>query len=180
MERTRAAVTDVYEDMRPLVNQIASCHAHRHGCDVDEAVADANLIFLNVLRTYDRNRGKLETRLQSLIRHRLHDIHRHEHGRTNRPATVSWDSVAAPATTSVVWDRDGFLLGLGADARVLVMLVLDTPTVLADAMRAAPGTLSLRHNLREYLTNTLGWAIERVRCAFNEIRLVLAQSKMEE
>jgi hypothetical protein len=81
---SRAAVTEVYEDLRPLIRDTARKFADRYNQDREECLAEANLIFLNAYRTYDPARGRLEPRVCRVIWMRLLDKLRQKAARYQR------------------------------------------------------------------------------------------------
>lgn len=179
--RSRAVVSDIYEDMQPLVNQIARRFARAHGTDLDETIGNANLIFLDALRDFDRTRSTLEQRLQVFIYSRLLDIQRPVYRWRNKMGSLyslSFDDTTPEPVGTVgvhVFDRAGLFDTVTDDARTVLGLLLDTPAELLSTIRAGAetGPHAIRRNLRSYLTNSLGWAVERVRETFGEIRSVL-------
>ena len=173
----RAVVTEVYEDVRGLVEARARRFAHRYRRDPDDAVADANLIFVELYHSHDPARSDLRQRLAYKIPLMLAEPVRQDNDRNaGLPRVAFNDATVGAAPAPPPFDREGFESELTDDARVVLGLLLETPADLLAAMRSArvPGPGSIRDCLRRYLSDTLGWAWNRVAESFEEIREALS------
>lgn len=174
---SRAAVTDVYNDLRPLIEQIARSFAYKYRRDYDETFADANSHFLEAYHGYDPDQDTtLEQRVQYIVERRLFDSVRVDAERSELLTRVDADVGIMGATHPEPYERRLLTSCLTADARAVVELLLDTPADLLAIMQSDPnpGPASVRRCLRRYLRNTLGWAASKVAEVFDEITEVLS------
>ena len=164
---SRAAVADVYEDCAPLIRQVAHTFARQCGWELDEAVAQATLYFLEAYHTLDPDRGRLEPRIQYYVRARLLD----DLQKAGRKQLFNLPDGAEPARRSPDWfDLGEFRELLSDDARFVLDLLFDSPPEMDAALRAdrTPGYGAVARALRSYLRGR-GWPAPRVAEAFAEI-----------
>ncbi len=178
----RTVVSEVFEDLQPLVRRIARRFAARFGLDFQETEADANVIFLHAYHTHDAHRSSLEQRLQFVIPKRLMDAYRDKLEAAQRLPCVGlpadWEAVGREPAVSQ-YDEDEPLTEADlidpwdpqeSDARFVAALVVEPPDALLDAIRAVPkaSTRAVRDCVRAHLT-ALGWDRRRVRRAFRTV-----------
>lgn len=171
----QTVVTEVYEDLRPVVFSVADRFSRRYNLDRDDTRAAANLYFLAAYHSLDRTRGGLEQRVKYHVRNCLMHAYRLSL-RRNAKLPRSDDDVGAVAVTR---DAPRFSLtefardrGLTDDALFVVWLLTnDAPPSLDAAIRGErrPSPAKIRNCLRRYLVDNLKWATEQVLDAFKEI-----------
>lgn len=164
----RDAVAEVYADLEPLLRQIAARFVRRYGGDRDEALADANLFFLEAYHGHDPARGKLETRVQFVVWNRLVDRARREAKARARLPFVPLPPAVGRAPAPPAYEPDDW--GDPDAQEVVDALTGDCPALDA-ALRADPDPTPTRvlGHLRAYLDVHLGWDSARVRRAINEV-----------
>lgn len=170
----RLVVTEVYEDLQPVVFRVADRFSRRYNLDRDETRAAANLYFLAAYHSLDRTRGGLEQRVKYHVRNCLMHAYRLSL-RRNAKLPRSDDDVGAVAVARDArpFRLDEFALdhGLTDDAVFVAWLLTNTPASLDAEIRAEhrPSPAKVRQRLRQYLVDNLKWAAEQVADAFREI-----------
>ena len=168
---TRAAIAVDYEHSLPQIEQLARRFFIRFRVSVDELMADANLIFMQMYGDHRfGDSTKWETRVHQWMWMTWLDIHRPNFTRNGKHEYAELTSLPTGARP-VDEDPIGELLALlSEDAAVVVDLTLCPPKELFDAAEKRGGEpRNYRACLRQYLKD-LGWAAGRIRDAFDEIR----------
>ncbi len=171
----KAVVTDVFEDLKPIVDSLADRFARQYGRPRDETRSEAYLYFLEAYHRYDpESDTAIEQRVRYVVWNRLLDVVRTEAERAELLQRADWDVAHAAVEAPEPFDRTGFESGIGDDARAVVALLLDTPADLASAIQSEPVSddnpgASVRRCLFRYCRGTLGWAAARVAGAFTEL-----------
>lgn len=176
---SRAALTDVYEDLGLSVRMTARVFARQFRLsrtDREEAIALANLVFLEAYHTFraDLPGAVLGKRVRFMVWNRLHDAFSKE-ARYRKRVTPRRPSRHTPGAVGVrVFDRDDLMQQLTEDGRLVVGLLLSSPPDLDAEIRElpAPSPHVVRGVVREYLAN-YGWSWSRVTAAFRAITEVL-------
>ena len=172
--KSKAAVEDVYEDVKDLVIQTARQFARRYNRDLEETLADACVYFLEALHTFDPSRGQLRPRLRTRIWHQLHDARKREiHVWEQFRGHQLTDSHAAHDPEP--FDREGLEISVEEDGTYVISLLLDTPAELLSAIQTDPhpGPQTIARHVRNHLIQQ-GWEEKRIASAFRQIRLVLS------
>lgn len=172
----KSVVTDVFEDLRPLVDSVALRFARKYSRDVAETRAEAYLHFLEAYHAYDPElNGPLARRVRYIVGLRLLDTVRTEAERAELLQRADVDVARIAVVPGEPFDRDEFDQGIGDDARAVFALLWDTPADLADAIRTTPPSADdsgapVRRCLARYCKRAFGWTAARVRGAFEELR----------
>lgn len=119
----RPAVADVFDDVRPDIDAVATRFARRYRTDPDDAKAAAYYYFLEAYHGYDPAGSPIRARIVFVVRARLYDEYRNDVIRRSR-CKLSGDDVLEAAADR--WKR--------SDARAEAADVLDM-------VRAAPAEL---------------------------------------
>jgi len=186
----KSAVSDVYDDCRGIIMQIAGRFSRSYGTDYQETLAAANLYFLEAYHTFEPDRGTLlEQRVGHYVRQRLLDAYRVQASRhaalprldveslpperTDRNSGI--DAVAG-CRDPRYFSLDEFGGQLSDSARTVLGLLFDSPPDLDAQIRSErePSPLKIRKHLRRYCMEQLRWAAAQVRDAFLEIREALS------
>lgn len=189
----RAAVSEVFADLEPLVRRIVKRFCKKYRCEFEETYAEACYHFLCAYHTHNPEKGILETRVQFVVWNRLLDRTRRDaveavrlpravsrvyystsqdysdgeqSGRLSRSDTAPYVEHLGESDPDP-FDADALELTETDDARFLLGLLLDTPGELAHAIRSdpKPGERSTKDHLKRHLAG-LGWDRDRITAAF--------------
>ena len=153
-----------YEDMRKLVHHTAWQFSRTHGCDPEEAHAEAMLAYCLAYRDYDREKGLLST----YVVHRIwwHLVRWHERERMNKHELIG--------------ERD-FPESKCSLKTILTDLSEDAVTVVQLALLELPSDLRLlgvprkgEHGGITCFLTSMGWTVQRAFEAFREIKEALS------
>lgn len=182
----RAAVSEVFADLEPLVRRIVKRFCKKYRCEFEETYAEACYHFLCAYHTHDPEKGILETRVQFVIWNRLLDRTRRDAVEAVRlPRAISRVHYSTSQDYSDVehlgqsdpdpFDPDALARAETDDTRFLIGLLLDTPDELARAIRSdpKPGERSTREHLKRHLAG-LGWDRDRIALAFADVQETVA------
>lgn len=167
-----AAIETVYEDLGPLVRRTARRFAKRYGMSYDEAVAEANLIFLYAYHSYAPGQGRLGKRVYFLIWHRLQDRLRARIKESQRLPCVSLygKELRASLAASVAARNEAAappseLDAFDLDTRCLLGVISPVPSELAARLERCHGHEAIRRCVTTFLVDCCGWDRKRARRA---------------
>ncbi len=187
----RAVVTDVYEDLAPLVRSVADQFSGKYKRDRDETRAEANLHFLEAYHNYNFEHGTtLEQRVVFIVWTRLKDTMLTERERDEVPMPVWQDEgkkeeldPAAPPEAAP-FDVKGFSarVDLSHDAERIIRKLLNGDGPLEESLLKILSRRRHRSDrsdramacLRRYLIGNLGWGAARVAETFAELKRVFS------
>lgn len=137
----------------------------------EEAIANANWLFVNAVRKYDKTRAKLEGWIVYKLTQELTGILRKELRRGSLLKRVERDFEEMSAEEYRSFDLIDFFDSLDEDGQIVINLVFDTPK---DVIRHARklGDVSDPYNLRAAIRRRLrrdGWSRRRVERTFQLI-----------
>jgi DNA-directed RNA polymerase specialized sigma subunit len=169
-------LTDIYKNMQKLIAKAAWDFWSVYGGDIDDVIAQANLIFIDAFSTYDSSRSEITTWLTFKIKKGLLDYMRS--GNLRESSNIKIDSVFAetyPASKKDISIME-FLDELNEDAHVVLQLFFETPSeVLVDIQNSSRRIDHARAHIRRRLMNRLrqmGWTVKRMNKAFGMIKSV--------
>ncbi len=165
MTQTRKdAITTTYEDVERLLCFLCWKFQKQYGGDFEDWKEIASEAFLDAYLSYDPAKAKFTTHIYTKVQWRLRN---HIDKELNRRKTLVFDSALVHHTCQkkTCFDIGSFLRELGEDARLVVLLVLETPAELVELCGMKGLT---RMGLRKYLYR-LGWPMYRVANVFREI-----------
>lgn len=159
-----------YEDSLPFITRLAHRFAIRNHVNVDDLIADANLIFIKAYTDpkWETCGMSWQGYLHQWLWMSWLDIYRPVFTRNGRHEFVEDLTVVADAYTT--FDVDGLVESLTEDAAFVCKLVFDMPAEVRKAAEARGGEhrnykSCVRQHLRE-----MGWVASRITEAFDEIR----------
>ena len=164
--------TETYQDLSHFVDGVVRKFVACYGGDFRELRQDADFLFMRAWVDHDKQKNQsqaFEPFLRNWVWYGLLDQHRTwlRRRHTLRYTNALPDMPEAPGLTN------DFLDGISQDAALVIQLCLETPAELEAAVAARGGhPRNLRSCVREYLAK-LGWAADRIRESFDEIRSVL-------
>jgi DNA-directed RNA polymerase specialized sigma24 family protein len=178
MQAIAAPITETYADVQKLIWHTCHRFARRNGGDVEEYVAEANVVYLKVYESWSPNMGtKFSGYLVTCIWRRLIGVR--NHARRHKPVWHASLDVEQPngrtMASQVVDDRPEYrslydlVATLSADAAAVVQLVVDAP---ADLLAVAQGKGGQPRNWASSLRTRLrkaGWEPKRITETFEEI-----------
>lgn len=172
---SRAAVEAVYEDCREDVEATAARFVRRYGGDYEDAVADANLYFLEAYHSYDPARGQLVKRIVSVVWGKLLDARRVEFRRESRHRRATLPETLSVPPAPVPFDARDLDIDPGTDAAVVVELVTTGVPELEAAMAASDpaSPAAASRAVARYMRTRMRWTVERLEAAFADVRSAL-------
>lgn len=150
---------ELYSTHKELLVNIARGFLRRYGGELEEWVSRANLIYVEAVKVYTEEKGKLESFLLRRVWSRLMSQVRKA---SQRGSWYKEHLLEDPY--SLPQKREG--IDLTKDARTLIKLAVDNPIVT----RTKPSDRRLL--LTDLLLET-GWGLNRILRAFENIREVL-------
>lgn len=167
-------LTETYKDMQKLIAKAAWNFWNVYGGDIDDLMAQANLIFIEAFDDYDPSRSsKLTTWLTHKIRWGLLDYMRCRN--IYEPHIPIDDEFVETYSAS----NDGFsvmelLDEMEQDAHIVLQLFLEIPKeVMLDVLDSKQRVDHVRACMRNRLKNRLrqmGWTVKRIKTTFEEIK----------
>jgi len=158
------ALTETFKDMEKLICKIAWRFANAYNADLEEVQAEASLIFLNAMKTYDEEKGRLSTYLTLRITWGLIGYFEKQKKQTAVYSVASFEDIEDLTSNLSVID---ILDEVGEDAKTLIDLVLETPVDFMNAIR--PNRKNLRASMRRHATKILGWTTRHYKETFEEV-----------
>lgn len=174
-----ASVTARYHSVKPLIRTIAKRFKLRFGGDLDEIIAEANLIFLEYAPLFDKHRMRRDGTstvpfaqyIAYFIWKRLEYPYRRE---ARRKKKLKRHKLTEPmlGVTDQEFDVYEWAKTLSEEAAFVVKAVVEVPIDLRACLLQRrikePGYL-FRCALREYLRD-LGWSLDEILKSFQEIK----------
>ena len=168
-------IDDTYKDVENLVYHICHVFQSKHGGDFDDLLSIAHQVFMDAFNCWTPGLAPFTSYLSTCIYRRL----LLEKRQNSRIPTISLDKTE----TSIGWDPvdksrsfsiKDFTEELSDDAKLIISLVLETPTELAKIINDKGGhPKNVRSTIRQYLTK-LNWTYNRISESFDEIKKVLS------
>lgn len=167
-------LTETYKDMQKLVAGAAWNFWYIYGGDVDDLIAQANLIFIDAFDTYDSSRSKLTTWLTFKIRKGLFEYMRNGNGHRLMHARIDDEFIKKQPAPNGDFSVIELVDEMEQDARIVLQLFLETPrevmvNILNSNRRIDHAQAHMRKRLRNRLRQ-MGWTVRRIRKAFEEIK----------
>lgn len=175
----KSAAAKRYHEVERYIRSTCWKFHKRYGGELDELIADANLIFTTYAGIWDEweRRGRMKFRIAicNMLWRRMH--YRGALRPARRAAKLKrHDLTEADVATE---DRNDFDVHewaktLSADAAFVVQAVMEVPIELRSylMMREKNTGLAFRSAVREYLKE-MGWAASRIISSFKEIKEAL-------
>lgn len=172
-KRHAEACAETYEDMVPILKELARTLARKYNLDREELESQARTHFLEAYDSYNHNKGSIRNRVRTLVCHRLLSEAR-THFRRNRilrRTAVDLDTLPRTAQNPDRYEMGRLTARVGDDARLVLALLFDGHPDFDEAVRndPNPNPASVRGLLREWLHDRLGWNRSRTFAAFAEI-----------
>ena len=168
----RASAQEAYLDTSHVLDKVVAAHTRRYGGDAEEYRSAADEWWMKAFERYDPAlRDSFEAWVRTKAAMGMMEHHRREYVRNNLRPRKHRDLTNHPTAVPPEFDLDEFLEGLSEDAKMVVLLVLDTPidVRLNLAQRGGDEPKNYRAALREFLGD-LGWSFARVMASFREIK----------
>lgn len=142
-----------------------------HALDFEELMAVGNLAYAEALQSHDPDKGAFSTHLTYCLRHRLGKAVKGANKYKDNTMSMSEGFDAPDSTNTARAVAFGIALeGLGAEARHVAHLVLDSPLELVDLTRQEVAVRA--SNIKRYLASE-GWPKPLYMGAINEIKAML-------
>lgn len=166
------AITETYYDVENLIFDTIRKFQQRYGGDFEDYASLANEIFLRAYRTYQPGKGKFTSWLVYLVRIQMLEMVRRGAMRNARLPRVYPEM---EKMTKESFSLRDFTFELSDDAQTIIHMIFEMPNdvKLAVMERGGPDEpRNIRSGVREVLSD-LGWAGDRIKESFNEIREAL-------
>lgn len=167
-------LAETYEDMQGLITKTVWDFWKVYGGDVEDLMAQANLIFIEAVDTYNPSKSKLTTWLMFIIRKRLltyiKDECKQAHVQINKYIIDTYPAHHKDFSVMEMLDE------MKQDALVVLQLFLETPQeimvdMLNDGKRIDQAPACMRRRLKNRLRQ-MGWRTKRIKKAFKEIKQI--------
>lgn len=170
----RDILTETYRDMQMLVAGAAWDFWRTYGGDIDDLMAQANLIFVDAFDTYDPGRSKLTTWLTFKIRKGLLRYMINENRQELRRVQIDDVFIETHPASNKDFSVMEMLDEMEQDAHIVLQLFLETPRdIMVSILNGNRRTDHAQAHMRRRLKNRLrqmGWTMRRIKEAFEEIR----------
>ena len=167
-------LTETYEDLHNLIDKTAWEFWRSYGGDIDDLLAQANLIFIDAFDNYNSECDiELSTWVASSVRWRLLDYMRKGNG--DRSHTRIDDIfVKTFPTTNKNFSVIELLDEMTQDAHIVLRLFFETPRdVVVDLLGIKENMFYVQVAMRNRLRNRLrqmNWSMQRIKEAFGIIK----------
>jgi len=158
------ALTETYADMERLICKIVWRLTNAYNADFEEVRSEANLIFLNAMKTYDEEKGALSTHLTCQITRRLQTYLHNQKKQTAVYLVSLFEDIEDPTSNLSMID---ILDEVGEDAKTLIDLVLETPVDFMNSIR--PNAKNFKTNMKRHSVKILGWTKRHYKETFEEV-----------
>lgn len=164
---------ETYSDVELMVREAAFRFFRKYSGELEEWLADANLIFVQAYQSWDESlnvkftywlRYNLDRGLMTIVRSRAR-----RHGRMRTITPYILDRFPVANSTPKLYD-------FSEEALEVVKLIADTPLDIKFLMLEQGRSLSKSEKWKNCLTEFLedmGWAVETIQNAFEEIKEAL-------
>lgn len=167
------AKTETFEDTQVALLNAVRRFQRRYGGDMDELIAQANLLFLQAYERYDPARGSFTAYVGFYVyRQLIEGIRKTLMRRARcRPVDIDPDSLTTANDPTRLVD---LMASLSPDAATIVQLILKTPPDLLLILREQRynTTSAVKSCVREMLADA-GWVSDRITNGFTEIESAL-------
>lgn len=173
--KSRTAAGEAYEDLHSLKCSVIQKFQQKYGGMWDDWDSHADEIFMSAWTRYDTKKGKFATWYAFLLYKEFMEKVRRQSmkGAKLKQVDYNLELYNKPKDS---WNCIEFLRDLSEDARMVVMLVLDTPNDIKLALAERSRIESLRdkmiESIQEFLTD-YGWDPDRIYSSFDEVTQAL-------
>lgn len=160
-----------YEDYKKMIYDMGWRWNRKLNLDVDTLVAEACVIFAEILNDFDEKKSKFSTLLYIAINNRFKNIMKEQRRFKNQGISVEYlEELHAPVGN---FENDyifkNLIDSLSEEAKKIISIVFNTP---ADLLKILPQPMLSLSQLTQYLVNT-GWERAVISKSINEIREIL-------
>lgn len=162
---------ETYEEVKNLIRKEVWRVVGKYGGDFDDLMAEASTIYMAAYDSFDPASGsRFTTWLSNNLRWGLLDRVGERVRHNQRTSPVDEQQLSKEYRD---WSPPDLLDELNEDAKLVVMLVIDTPEEIARIYTSKGGQpRNFRSTLRDHLAE-LGWTTARIAESFAEIRQAL-------
>lgn len=160
-----------YEDYKKMIYNMGWKWNRKLNLDVDTLVAEACVIFAEILNDFDEKKGKFSTLLYTAINNRFKNIMKEQRRFKNQGILVEYlEELHAPiGDFENAYIFKDLINSLSAEAKKIVSIVFNAP---ADLLKILPQPMLSLSQLTQYLVNA-GWERTVVSKSINEIKEIL-------
>lgn len=177
MEATlrKEILTETYEDMRILIFDIVREFQRRYDGDIDDLMAQANLLYIYAYDKYDETKAKLSTWLTCRINYGLLTYIKAEYKQTH--LSINNEHTKIESETPNQFSIMELLDEMEQDALTILQLFLETPKdIIQNIIDEGKQMNHIQGYMRKRIRNRMrqmGWTIRRITESFEEIKNAL-------
>ena len=163
-------LTETYSDMDNLICDIVWGFAARYGGEFDELKAEANLLFLSAVESYNEIKGAFTTWLYCRVWVGLQTFSRIE--RKHKHIELPLGRIRSKPAPNLF----AMLNDLSNDGRTIAKIIFEPPEGLTDSdLEKGFNACTTRIYIKNYLKTRLGWTGKRIKESITEIRQILTE-----
>lgn len=170
-------LTETFKDMEGLIVDAAWKFWRTYGGDIDDLIAQSNLIFIDAFDTYDSSKGaKLTTWVTLKVKYGLLSYMRGGNVYGTTHVSIDDDFADTYPESNKNFSVMEMLDDLEQDARIVLQLFLETPreilsSILNNSKRVDSTQAAIRNRLQNRLRQ-MEWTTCRIKTAFEQIKSV--------
>jgi hypothetical protein len=162
----------IYERYRKLIFNRAWAWQLRTGKDVEELVADGNLVFCKCLQNHDKEKSSFSTYLYNSLQMHFGNMvniswslrsARHLEQGDLEPDQCGEFSTSSPQQEAIFRQ---IINNLSTDSKEVIKAIFETPLEIIEVFGITKVTKAC---LRDYFRQCRGWQFKRIKAAFAEI-----------
>jgi DNA-directed RNA polymerase specialized sigma24 family protein len=169
--KSRTAAEETWLDLQGLKNSVILKFQQKYGGSWDDWESEAHEIFMKAWERFNPEKGKFST-WYGFFLHKLFMEKVRRQAMFHARHQQVYTNLEGYTKPSKSFDCMAFLKDLSEDAKLVAMLVLDTPNDVKLAVLERNRNESIRNkmldSITEFLTD-LGWKEERVFSTFDEV-----------
>lgn len=168
-------LTETYEDIKSLIFDTVWRFIGKYGGNIDDLMAEANLIFIECVDEYDETKAKFPTWLTNSINYGLLDYIKKEYKQTH--ISIDREDTKIEPESPSQFSMIELLDEMQQDGLIILKLFLETPTeVIQNVLDEGKRLNHIQGFMRTRLRNRLrqmGWTLQRITESFEEIKTVI-------
>jgi DNA-directed RNA polymerase specialized sigma24 family protein len=146
--------------MEFLIKKLANSFANTTGLDYEDLFQEAQLAYLEALRTYDKDRGAVSTHVWWCVSNRLKNYIKKEN--EERVCSIPAEEYDVPISSTPFWEK------LSKDATRIADIVLDSPQTFLKL-----GKTHSPKKIKEIMMNE-GWDKKKIQRSISELQTVFS------
>ena len=163
----KLAITETYEEVKDLIFQHCWAFHKKTGIEFDELNSQANLIFMQLLESYQEDIAKLTTYLSFVLPRRLYDYYNDYLIRNSLFIPYIPDDHRLIMFHPQEFPVNEFLEDLSYDCQIIFHLIMKTPKEVQDmAFNKKQGQMLFKEYLASILETQFNWTPYKIKNQF--------------